>query len=116
MSNTVHCMKCKGKTGTSGARITITKGHRRLAGRCTRCGSKKSKFIASGKGFGDFLSKAVNLGKAAYNNPLGKAAIDWAANAGKDAAMKKLGGGKLRRRRGRATRVGRGIYAPGGRY
>jgi len=108
--SSVYCVKCKGKTGTSGAHMTSTRGHKRIAGRCTSCGSKKSGFVRSGagmcmsrggKGFGDFFRKAVDIGKSIYDNPLAKKAIDFAARKGQEAAMKKWGGGRVRRRRGR---------------
>lgn len=47
----VHCLKCKQRTDTNGAKIYASK-HPKLKGTCARCGTTKVQFVGKGLLFG----------------------------------------------------------------
>lgn len=49
----IHCLKCKGMTGTGMVKVEKTRnGRYRMHGKCVSCGGTKSKFITQQHGEG----------------------------------------------------------------
>ena len=45
-----YCMKCRTKTPDSDAKLMAAKGRTMRASKCAVCGTRKSQFVAKGKG------------------------------------------------------------------
>lgn len=91
MTAAIHCLSCKTKTPTTGARkVRTSNGRTRIAGTCAKCGKKKSQMVGGGW-FSSLAKGALKL--------VAPVALDAGANFLKN---KIAGSGVRRKRRGGA--------------